>query len=102
MTPPTFSLGAALEVDLRSLDGHELARAVEWAAHAPRGASVTFEVARGQVPPHLALRYLCDHGRHLGTVQIRCSDPDSANRWLLALREAQADSDAALEAEAGR
>lgn len=95
----SFTRGGALEIDLRAVDDFELERKVKRVCDAPRGVKVTLVVGARQMPHHVALRYLADNGRHLGHVEFKSDETNAICRWTVALCEAQADSDAALEHE---
>jgi hypothetical protein len=98
----TFAVGGSIEVDLRGLDDRAAAREVEWITEEPPGTAVTLRVGRRQHPPHIALRYLADFGRHLARVEVRCGDRATGQAWIEAILEAQADSDIWAEAQRRR
>ena len=57
-------------VKLAGLDGHDLTRRIQ---------TVT------DYPPGVALDYVTRFGAHLATLEIQCSDPDTATAWDQAL-----------------
>jgi hypothetical protein len=76
----------AVRIDLSTLDGHDLTRAVQSAAYAPAGAEVTFTVGPKQWPDHWALDYLRDNGTHLRSVLFESSEPTTIHAWVAAAR----------------
>lgn len=80
--PPRRRLRAACRVfvDVRRLSDEATARAVQAVADAPAGAMVRIHVAAGQLPPAVALDYLCRYGSHLGLVVIE-GDLQTVRSW---------------------
>jgi len=67
-------------------DNHRVDRLIEEISYAPAGMHVTITVKARQHVPVMAVEYLRDNGRHLGSLTIACSDPDTIARWVAAFR----------------
>lgn len=89
---PGFRVDGALVIDLRvpgsSYDANDLAvdRKIQFAAHAPSGADVTFIVSARQFAPIFAIGYLIENGAHLNSVKVQSDCPDTISKWFTALR----------------
>lgn len=67
-------------------ENHRVDRLLKEIAYAPSGTHVTITVKARQHVPVMAVEYLRDNGRHLGSITIACSDPDTISRWVNAFR----------------
>jgi len=84
-------IGGTVRVDLRKFTreawnfsrDHEYDRAVTDLTYAPAGAAVVLVVSPRA---YLPTAYLREHGQHLGSITVECSDPDTIARWVDALR----------------
>ncbi|MFX0539554.1 hypothetical protein ACQBAT_07765 [Ornithinimicrobium sp. Y1847] len=67
-------------------DTHAIERLIQEATYAPPGADIIFVVRRGQLAPLHGIAWLREHGQHLGSVTVECTDPDTITRWVAQLR----------------
>lgn len=86
-------INGAVRLDLAAHDDgrlfgetHTVERLIQEAVYAPPGADIVLVVRRGQIPPFHGINYLRDHGQHLGSVTVECTDPDTISRWVAQLR----------------
>lgn len=80
--PPRRRLRAACRVfvDVRRLSDEATSRAVQGVADAPAGAMARVLIAPGQLPPAIALDYLCRYGSHLAQLVFE-GDPQTVRTW---------------------
>ena len=87
-------IGGTVRVDLRKYTrdpwsfsrDHEYDRAVTDLTYVPAGAAVVVVVSPRAYLPAGGVAYLREHGQHLGSITVECSDPDTIAHWVEALR----------------
>ena len=93
--PPLQATGRVrLDLDTHRANGFEVDREVvrklKSLSFAPAGAEVVLAVRPAQLWPGEGIAYVRDCCRHLGTVTVECSDPETVREWVLALRGEEA------------
>lgn len=84
--PPELRVTGTVSIDLRTDDDYTLMRRMQSAADAPPGSVVEFGVEPRSWPDPVGVEYLRANGDHLRRIEVRCSDPFTVRRWVLALR----------------
>lgn len=87
-------ISGSVLIDLRFSDEHEsktdfdhaVTRLIQSGSLAPMGADVVLVVDPRAWPSYLGVGYLREHGQHLGSITVQCSDPDTIKVWCAALR----------------
>ena len=69
---------------------YQVVRKLKSLSFAPAGAEVVLAVLPAQLWPGEGIAYVRDCCRHLGTVTVECSDPETVREWVLALRGEEA------------
>jgi len=80
------SVNASFREPWTVTENHRVDRLLQEIAYAPSGTHVTITVKARQHVPVMSVEYLRDNGRHLGSITIACSDPDTIARWVNAFR----------------
>lgn len=85
-TNPLYPMGVPVGPVIRSvwrLDlRHGDARQVEYA---PAGGHVVLVAQRGRYPDNSEIAWICDHGRHVGSITVESSDLSVCAAWNTAL-----------------